>query len=341
MQPKVSVVIPCYKVESYLDKCVESVVKQTLKDLEIILVDDGSPDRVPEMCDNWALKDNRIKVIHKKNAGLGMACNSGIEVATGKYIAFLDSDDWVDTDMYQTMYDAAEKYQAQMVFTGLRRVDMNGHILDYLPHKKRFQLHKGKKEINELACDLIASDVSIATERTLQMSAKVVLYKKNTIDENHLRFISEREVMSEDMHFNLNMLCCSQCVCVMPSFFYYYRCTSDSITHKIDFKQFEKIKSLYYFTLRECRILGIEENVYQRIQRFFIGYIRNYIRVVCRSNSYISEQERIISTIINDPVWNIILLSYPAKIAPLKQRIFISLIQKKKTKILRTLLKYK
>lgn len=341
IQPKVSVIIPCYKVEKYLDRCVESVINQTLKDLEIILVDDESPDHVPEICDEWALKDARIKVIHKKNGGLGMACNSGIEVATGKYVAFLDSDDWIDANMYQTMYDTAEKHQAQMVFTGLRRVDMNGNVIGYLTHKEKFQIYEGKNEIDGLACDLVASEVSLAAERTLQMSAKVVLYSKSTIDENHLRFVSEREVMSEDMHFNLNMLSHSQCVCVVPRFFYNYRCTTGSITQKVDLDQFERIKSLYFFTLKECQILGIEENIYQRIQRFFIGYVRNYIRVVCRSKSSISEQIRIIQMIVNDPVWNIIWLSYPIHVAPLKQRLFVRLIRKKRIRILKILLKYK
>ena len=337
IQPKVSVIIPCYKVEKYLDRCVESVINQTLKDLEIILVDDESPDHVPEICDEWALKDARIKVIHKKNGGLGMACNSGIEVATGKYVAFLDSDDWIDANMYQTMYDTAEKHQAQMVFTGLRRVDTNGNVIGYLTHKEKFQIYEGKNEIDGLACDLVASEVSLAAERTLQMSAKVVLYSKSTIDENHLRFVSEREVMSEDMHFNLNMLSHSQCVCVVPRFFYNYRCTTGSITQKVDLDQFERIKSLYFFTLKECQILGIEENIYQRIQRFFIGYVRNYIRVVCRSKSSISEQIRIIQMIVNDPIW----LSYPIHVAPLKQRLFVRLIQKKRIRILKILLKYK
>lgn len=341
IQPKVSVIIPCYKVEKYLDRCVESVINQTLKDLEIILVDDESPDHVPEICDEWALKDARIKVIHKKNGGLGMACNSGIEVATGKYVAFLDSDDWIDANMYQTMYDTAEKHQAQMVFTGLRRVDTNGNVIGYLTHKEKFQIYEGKNEIDGLACDLVASEVSLAAERTLQMSAKVVLYSKSTIDENHLRFVSEREVMSEDMHFNLNMLSHSQCVCVVPRFFYNYRCTTGAITQKVDLDQFERIKSLYFFTLKECQILGIEENIYQRIQRFFIGYVRNYIRVVCRSKSSISEQIRIIQMIVNDPVWNIIWLSYPIHVAPLKQRLFVRLIQKKRIRILKILLKYK
>ena len=101
--PKVSIVVPCWGVEKYLDKCLISLVHQTLKDIEIILVDDESPDSVPKMCDEWLKKDSRIKVIHKKNAGLGMACNSGIEIAKGEYIAFCDSDDWVDVTIVEKL----------------------------------------------------------------------------------------------------------------------------------------------------------------------------------------------------------------------------------------------
>ena len=96
MEKKISIIIPVYKVEKYLDKCVESVVNQTYKNLEIILVDDGSPDNCPKMCDEWAEKDKRIKVIHKENGGLSDARNFGIEKATGDYLMFLDSDDYLD-----------------------------------------------------------------------------------------------------------------------------------------------------------------------------------------------------------------------------------------------------
>ena len=95
MNPLVSVVVPIYNVEAYLDRCISSVVLQTYSNLEIILVDDGSPDRCPQICDDWARRDCRIKVIHKENAGLGMARNTGIEHATGSYVYFLDSDDYM------------------------------------------------------------------------------------------------------------------------------------------------------------------------------------------------------------------------------------------------------
>lgn len=99
----VSIIIPVYKVEKYLDRCVESIANQTYKNLEIILVDDGSPDECPRMCDEWARKDNRIKVIHKENGGLSDARNAGIDVFTGDYILFIDSDDYIDSTMVEKM----------------------------------------------------------------------------------------------------------------------------------------------------------------------------------------------------------------------------------------------
>ena len=92
---KVSVIIPVYKVESFLDYCVKSVVNQTYKKLEIILVDDGSPDNCPQICDEWALRDSRIRTVHRVNGGLSCARNTGLSVATGDFIVFLDSDDWI------------------------------------------------------------------------------------------------------------------------------------------------------------------------------------------------------------------------------------------------------
>lgn len=109
---KISVIVPVYKVEAYLERCVRSLCRQTYTNLEIILVDDGSPDRSGEMCDQMALEDPRISVVHKRNGGLSDARNAGIERATGDYIAFLDSDDWYDPSMLKILYELCEKNEA-------------------------------------------------------------------------------------------------------------------------------------------------------------------------------------------------------------------------------------
>lgn len=122
----ISVIVPVYKVEAYLDRCVQSIVNQTYQNLEIILVDDGSPDNCGAMCDAWAEKDSRIRVIHKSNGGLSDARNAGMAIATGEYIAFVDSDDWLDAQMYQCLYEAMVTTDSDIASCGARRVWLDG-----------------------------------------------------------------------------------------------------------------------------------------------------------------------------------------------------------------------
>lgn len=116
---KISVIVPVYRVEKYLDKCVKSIVNQTYENLEIILVDDGSPDNCPAMCDEWAKRDSRIKVIHKENGGLCSARNAGMDIATGDYLGFVDSDDRIEPDMYQLLVENAVSTQADISRCGI------------------------------------------------------------------------------------------------------------------------------------------------------------------------------------------------------------------------------
>lgn len=115
MKPLVSIVIPVYKVEQYLNRCVDSVLSQTLEDLQIILVDDGSPDGCPAICDQYAETDSRIQVVHKKNGGLASARNAGMKLADGKYLFFLDSDDWLEEDGMEQLVRTAEQYHVDFV----------------------------------------------------------------------------------------------------------------------------------------------------------------------------------------------------------------------------------
>lgn len=125
----ISIIIPIYKVEKYLDKCIKSVVNQTYRNLEIILVDDGSPDDCPHICDEWKKKDSRIEVIHKANGGLSDARNAGIEVAKGDYIGFVDSDDYIEKEMYQQLYEAIKSENADLAICNLEYVKEEGGIL--------------------------------------------------------------------------------------------------------------------------------------------------------------------------------------------------------------------
>ena len=150
MKPKVSIIVPCYGVEKYLDRCVNSLIIQTLKDIEIILVDDKSPDNVPQMCDEWAKKDMRIKVVHKEcNEGLGYARNTGLEIATGEFIAFVDGDDYVDAKMYKELYNEAISSLSDVVYCGVFNEKRNGKwvLKSDLPQKTVFE---GKHQIRNI-----------------------------------------------------------------------------------------------------------------------------------------------------------------------------------------------
>lgn len=148
--PLISIIVPVYKVEKYLDRCVESIVNQTYKNLEIILVDDGSPDNCPQMCDNWAEQDNRIKVIHKTNDGLANARNSGIEICNGDYVMFVDSDDYIEPDMVEFLLNLSAKYNADVSRCGFYYEYENGHKES---ESRDYSIKEpGEKEI---ICDLL------------------------------------------------------------------------------------------------------------------------------------------------------------------------------------------
>lgn len=152
---RISIIIPIYKVEQYLDKCISSVTNQTYHNLEIILVDDGSPDRCGSICDNYALTDSRIKVIHKKNGGLSEARNYGIDQATGDYIGFVDGDDWVENDMFEALYTKAVEYRADISICGFYTVKNNKVNL---PHIAAHDIeYSGEEALSELAKDRITN----------------------------------------------------------------------------------------------------------------------------------------------------------------------------------------
>ena len=130
--PKISVIVPVYKVEPFLSECVNSVLEQSFRDFDLILVDDGSPDSCPQICDAYAQKDERVHVIHKENGGLSSARNAGIDLAmehsSSEWLAFVDSDDYLHKNYLSAMYQAAKEHDADLVVCDYTRVDENGNI---------------------------------------------------------------------------------------------------------------------------------------------------------------------------------------------------------------------
>ena len=143
MKPLISVIVPIYKVEKYLTICVDSLLHQSYGNLEIILVDDGSPDECPAICDQYQNKDNRIKVIHKKNGGLSDARNAGLDIAQGEYVAFVDSDDFIDEDYICKLYDALQQNRASIAVCGIQIIDESNKVTEqiYVTQEKSFRVN--------------------------------------------------------------------------------------------------------------------------------------------------------------------------------------------------------
>ena len=178
MSVKVSVIIPVYNVQDFLKKCVESVISQTLTDIQIILVDDGSTDNSGKICDEYAKKDKRIIVIHKQNQGLGFARNTGLDEANGKYIFFLDSDDWVLPYSLEQLFNTAEQNNADIVCYSLNKV-YDRNQTDFIQEDKQVQILTDK---NDLMKKYMLSEIS--------STAWSKLYKHNVWE--NLRFTDVR-----------------------------------------------------------------------------------------------------------------------------------------------------
>lgn len=126
---KVSIIVPVYNTEAYLERCLKSLVNQTLKDIEIICIDDGSKDNSVAILKKYSQLDKRIKIIEQENLGVSVARNNGLKLATGEYIGFVDSNDWIDLDFYEKLYNAAKKYDADISACGIKRLHINGNII--------------------------------------------------------------------------------------------------------------------------------------------------------------------------------------------------------------------
>ena len=204
-EPLVSIIVPVYKVEKYLFRCVESLKKQTLREIEIILVDDGSPDLCPKICDELKETDSRIKVIHKENNGLSSARNAGLNIATGKYIGFVDSDDDVEINMYETMARIAEKFNVDFVMSDYLRVeDANNKYI------KTLSIDGGYYDRDKIK-DVVFPSLIMGENLDYGPLISVCncIYKRNFLEKYHLRFDedvrwSEDNIFSSFMGYHCN-----------------------------------------------------------------------------------------------------------------------------------------
>ena len=244
MSPKLSIIVPVYKVEKYLDRCIQSLLSQTLKDVEIILVDDGSPDASPSICDKYVNDNPNIFVIHKKNEGLGMARNSGLELAKGEYVTFCDSDDWVDSDAYQHVYNICIEKKLDMCCFQYRRVTLDGKIIEMPKVSSKF--FSGENEVKNFLLNIIGRDYSNPESVNYGMSSCMALFRRSIFLTSGVRYPSERKIASEDFVFLLYFLPYVKSVGIIPNVYYNYMINPTSITqHYSEAKHDRLLATLY------------------------------------------------------------------------------------------------
>lgn len=274
--PKISIIVPCYGVEKYLDRCMESLVNQTLRDIEIILVDDVSPDRVPEMCDDWAEKDSRIKVIHKeKNEGLGYARNTGIEAASGEYVAFVDSDDFVERNMFEVLYHYSANDSLDACFCGFSHYSGNV-IKDKVSEVEKYTIFEGEA-VKEVALKGMLTSNDSYRIVDYEMSVWHALYKMDIIRKNNISFVSERELISEDIIFHIDYLPSCRKIGFIPDILYNYCLNPVSLSKVYKKDRFNKEIDLF-------------KDILNRVKNYNLGWSDKDI------NKYFAFKERYVMT---------------------------------------------
>lgn len=262
--PKVSVIIPVYGVEKFLTAAIESVINQTLKDIEIILIDDGGKDKCPQIIDEYAQKDKRIIAIHKPNQGYGHSCNVGLEKATGQYIAILEPDDYIEPDMYENLYNIA-------------RVNNSDIVKSSFYEKYDTPDYKEIKEVNWNTKYKLPTETFKISEYPLFLyfhpSIWSCIYRREFLNKNKIRFIEAPGAGWTDNPFQVQTMCLAQRINYTPKAYYYWRKlnkngTDELKNYKLPFIRIDEIHKW----LDENGIT--DPNILSCIYKREIGYIR-------------------------------------------------------------------
>lgn len=250
---KFSIVVPVYKAEKYVSACIESIVNQTYNNLEIILVDDGSPDNCPAICDEWAAKDSRIKVIHKKNEGSVAARKTGFSAATGDYVGFADCDDWIDKDMYQKIYDSLKKYNSDCVITQFYFAFADRNLKsDYLLDKAFYSREDIEKSIFP---NMVFKGQYYRFGIFPNCWSKVF---KREIIEKHIYDVDNKIRMGDDAAFVFPCLMECSSISFIDEPLYYYRQNPESMTATYDTTLPETYYLPYKAVLDKSERLGVD-----------------------------------------------------------------------------------
>lgn len=285
MNDLVTVIIPIYNVEAYLDRCMRTVLKQTYTNLEIILVDDKSTDRSNEICRTY-LSDNRVAmVVHKENKGLSEARNSGLDASHGKYAVFIDSDDYIELDMIENLYSCLLKTGADTVIGGFKRVI--GDRIEIRENGFAGKTYDDPKDIKNLVLKKMLAPNGIDY---IEMSVWKVLFSMDIIQKNHLRF-PERKYLCEDIIFDFLYYPLSKKVAMCDDTGYCYCLNEKSLSQSYQKNRFDRILFQASEMRKRAEAIDFDEEAFIRIDNFYIGNLIHHMKTMAANISTIGKEQ--------------------------------------------------
>lgn len=292
---KVSIIVPVYNSESYIKECLQSLIKQTLKDIEIIIINDGSTDKSNEIIKEFALKDKRIKYISRENKGVGITRNEGVAMSVGEYIGFVDSDDTIEIDMFKKMYKTAILCNADIVECGNKVIKDGVNILKY------------KSEQPEVLETNINSDLNSFIKIYYYGNKKYgnhvwgKLYKSKIIKDNNIKFGNLRDMTGEDLFFGVTILPYVDKIVFLNDKFYNYNIRENSIMNSYNSQI--AVKTIAF--MEEIETYGMKNNLSGMFDKFLASYVYNLCVATTRvflNNNKIKELNNNLNLIINEPI---------------------------------------
>lgn len=265
LNQKVSIIVPIYRVEQYLNRCINSIINQTYSNLEIILIDDGSPDKCPFICNEYAQKDDRVKVIHKENGGLSDARNIGLDISTGEYIVFIDSDDYIELNMIESMIDNMIQNEADLVVCNIRYIFDDRQCVKYSKPDRILDRFEAMKEY--------------INDGIVQAVAWNKLYKKSIIGD--MRYKVGKT--NEDEFFTYKVIDKAKKIYYNSSAFYNYLQRESSIMAKYSIKRLDGVEASYE------RLNFMKENY----PELYVEEKRNFFNLCIYSYRMILEDKQI------------------------------------------------
>lgn len=293
--PLISVIVPVYNVKEFLDSCIQSIVRQTYRNLEIILIDDGSIDGSGELCDEWATKDDRILVIHSENRGVSHARNLGLDKASGEVIGFVDSDDWLDHRWFEILINQMVREKSDIVIGGYIRDD---------GHKQWMRLKKGSPR-SLTSAETLSEMFQVNENKYFWWEIWDKIFKRSIF---HGLRLDERITMAEDMLLCGGLVMNAENVSYIPAFGYHYRVRAGSATQggasEKDFATDSLAKKLLWLYAQKRQNTAI----IQIIGNFYFKNLISHLRLILHSEDYQSHKKEILAgqSEIRHGVWSVL-----------------------------------